>query len=165
MKYIEISTPKYPGTFALVDDEDYERLSAYHWYAFKGGRNLYACRNAEHGIQVKMHRVILSAPKGKLVDHIDGNSLNNQKANLRLCSRAENGRNRKTPNRNNKSSRFKGVWFNRKGGVFMAKIVVQNERIYLGQFASEIDAAAAYNSAAVQYHGEFASLNNLMAGQ
>lgn len=148
------------GQFAIVDDIDFEYLSKYKWSAFRDGRRFYAHRNitidGKHTTQ-KMHHAIMGDPNGRIIDHIDGNGLNNTRANLRWCSRAENSRNAR-PNPN-AYSKYKGVWFNKLEGKYMAGIMVDRTAISLGYFISEIDAALAYNKAALAHHGEFAYQN------
>lgn len=144
------------GYVALVDDDDYELLSKYKWTALERGTCTYAVT------MVTMHRLIKGEYKntGALVDHIDGNGLNNQKQNLRLANRRENTQNRrKAQNKNGKpfSSQYKGVSF--ESNKWRSKIVVDGKKINLGRFENELDAAKAYDTAAIKYFGSFAKLN------
>lgn len=146
------------GRVAVVDDDDYKRLSAYKWYYNKGYavRKLYI--NAVQGQKmIGMHREILKITGKVHVDHIDGNSLNNQKFNLRPCTIAENSRNRGKSVKNN--SGFKGVSFDPGRKKFIAFIGVNGKTKYLGRFISAQDAAVVYNANALKFHGEFARLN------
>jgi HNH endonuclease len=160
MKEIQLTQ----GKVALVDDADYEALSQYRWYAFPDKRHstFYAARNSStvNGKRhtVRMHRQILGLDFGYRceVDHQDGDGLNNQRHNLRGCSRQENNRNMRMQIRS-KSSRFKGVHKN--GKFWHVQISRNNQRKYLGLFRSETEAALAYNSAAAELFGEFARLN------
>ena len=154
MKLIAISQ----GRFAKVDDEDWEALLVFKWqYTGRG----YARRTVTTvgGTQVisYMHREILNAPPDKQVDHINGDRLDNQKTNLRLCSRAENARNRvmKFPG----TSKYKGVYWCKIMKKYRARIQTRKGSKSLGHFEKEEDAAVAYNRAAVEYFGEFANLN------
>ncbi len=104
-----------------------------------------------------IHRLIMGIKDGKiLVDHINGNSLDNRKSNLRLCSRQENTRNNKGHGKN----KYKGVDRDkRRKSLYFACITVRGLKLYLGSFDNEKDAALAYNKAATKYFGEFAKLN------
>ncbi len=87
MKLIDISTPKFPDTFCMVDDDDFDRLFAFSWHP-ESYRGVLYVRGRMVGRKLKfIHRVIMDAPDGYLVDHVDHNPLNNQKQNLRLCSK------------------------------------------------------------------------------
>lgn len=136
---------------ALVDDEDYESLSAYKWHARKDGYRFYAARS-HGGSTILMHRVLLGAPAGMAADHLSGDGLDNRRANLRLATHAQNIHNRGA-NKNNTSG-YKGVSLNR--GRWAAHINVNGKRKHLGSFSYPQEAHAAYCSAAEKLHGEFA---------
>lgn len=149
------------GLYAIVDDDDYEWLDQWKWYAHQSRYHLYArrCFKQNEGGNTKgifMHRQILGSPENLQVDHVNGNGLDNQRVNLRVATNGENQRNqqKKDPNA---SSRFKGVSYYKRDGVWIAQI----GSIYLGRFASEKDAATAYNEAAIEMYGGFALLNTL----
>lgn len=147
------------GEKAVVDDEWYEMLSQKKWYFTKRRDTPYVVSS---GPTILMHRLIMNAPKHLDVDHINGNTLDNRKCNLRLCTRQENSRNR-GKSKGTFTSKYKGVSLSRrsKGTIWSAQICHQRKCKYLGCFTSEHDAARAYNDAAKQYHGEFASLNRI----
>lgn len=105
-----------------------------------------------------MHSVILPPPPGKVTDHINHNGLDNRKANLRIATQAQNARNCRQ-NKTGKSSKYRGVWFNKKSGNWRATIVLNRKRRQIGYFKNEIDAAKAYDRAAKHLHGQFATLN------
>jgi hypothetical protein len=159
MKTIPLSQ----GLVAIVDDDDFESLSAHRWYAHcPNGATWYAVRNGkvgEHRKRFYMHRVVLSAPKGAIVDHIDGNGLRNTKSNLRICTYSENARNRIGVKTN--PSGFKGV--KRKPHLrkrpWVASIQTNKKVVHLGCFATPEEAARAYDEAALLFHGPFARLN------
>jgi hypothetical protein len=147
--------PLTKGKVAIVDAEDYERLSKYKWHAVNTGGKFYAyrCRNKR---SISMHRIIMGEPKGKVVDHIDGNSLNNRRSNLRICTVAENIRNRR---RTGGVSRYKGVCFVKRLNKWQAEITFNGRQIHIGIFKDEISAGRAYDKKAKELFGEFACLN------
>jgi hypothetical protein len=144
------------GCYAIVDDEDYERISLFNWYAEKSRKKIYAVRKSGNKT-IRMHRFIMEPPTGYAVDHINGNGLDNRKINLRICKQTQNCQNRK-PNRNS-FSKYKGVSYFCKKWVSMIRI--NGKLKYLGRHETEIEAAVAYNEKAKEYHGEFAHINNI----
>lgn len=146
---------------ALVDDEDYDFLNSIHWTAHlnKKAKSYYAEMTRE-GKTIGMHRLIMGEPKGLLVDHKDRNTLNNQKSNLRIASHSQNSANRKARTIK-KTSSFLGVAFEHDRMKWTARIRKDKKGIRLGCFNTEIEAAKAYNDAALKYHGEFANLNKI----
>lgn len=104
---------------------------------------------------VYMHRFLMDAPAGKQVDHINGNGLDNRRANMRLCSGRENARNRIGTAR----SGYKGVYQSRHGNRWYASIRAEDRTHRLGAFETPEAAARAYDEAAVRFHGDFARLN------
>ena len=154
--------PLTKGKFAVVDDEDFERLSKFRWSAVNMGGRWYAYRYMKNGEPnprrgVPMHREIISTDKMD-VDHIDGDGLNNSRANLRPASRAENLWNaRKTRGK----SRFKGVHFHSQNKKWRATIMANGKKHELGCHGTEEDAALAYNKAAAELFGNFARLNQV----
>jgi len=148
--------PLTQGKFAIVDADDYARLANYKWYSRRDGNTFYAFRRDGHE-KVSMHRMIMGAPKGLLVDHIDYNGLNNRKSNLRLCTRAQNARHRRpVPNC---YSRYKGVTWDKRCNKWYASICKSGKGTFLGCFDNQMDAAVAYDRKAERLFGEFAYLN------
>ena len=148
------------GLIALVDADDLPLVSNYQWYGKRGRTTYYAVAyvrgsGKKHGKKVRMHRLILGAPDGVFVDHIDGNGLNNRHSNLRLASPQENEANSRGKGG---TSCYKGVYRHADGG-WAAQIKVNRRSRHLGLFRTEEDAAWAYDRAAVLYFGTFARLN------
>jgi hypothetical protein len=156
----EIPMPNKPGTVALVDDEDYERLSQYRWRA-KGDRDtFYAYTDIYVGGKRKMtsmHSMVIKLGGKPQVDHIDHNGLNNQKSNLRAATHSENQRNRSKEKGN--TSGFKGVSFQKSTGQWQASIRIDGTLVYMGCYGTKEEAARAYDLAAKAKHGKFAKLN------
>ena len=162
--------PLTKGKFALVDDKDFELVSQFKWqhYTNKRGHEYATTGKRRHPLPrlfFKMHRLILGVKKGEVVDHIDGNGLNNTRANLRVCTMAENSRHRLRKNSSNRNrskptSIYKGVYrIDTKQPRWVAAIGCDRKTNYLGCFPSELEAAAAYDRAALRLFGKFASLN------
>jgi hypothetical protein len=160
MREIQLVGLKADGRTARVDDEDYALVSAYRWRVIErpqpNGRidGPYAmttyyrdgCR-----IDVYMHTLLTGWP---LTDHENGNGLDNQRANLRQATKAQNNFNQR-PQRGT-SSRFKGVTWHKQAGKWQASIKTQGKFRYLGLYSSEEDAARAYKEAAIAIQGAFA---------
>jgi hypothetical protein len=145
------------GQFAIVDNDDYEWLSKFKWYADRNRSSYYARRN-KNGKYIKMCRLIMGLKYGdkRMVDHINGNGLDNRRCNLRICTNAENQHNQRP---RIGTSEYKGVSLNRKNGYWIARIRVNGVRIYLGCSLDEKQAAILYDKAAIKYFGRFAHLN------
>lgn len=149
--------PLTKGKIAIIDETDFGKVKEYIWLAHRIGKVWYADSTPQKGRTVRMHRLIMDCPKGIEIDHIDGNGLNNRRSNLRYCNRSENCRNRRTSK--NTSAIYKGVSFHRASNKYRAKIGINNKHIWLGVFENPIDAAKAYDNAAIELHGEFALTN------
>ena len=155
------------GMFAIVDDEDFEMLSQFKWYAGKDSRTdtHYAIRNASGSGSPRMHRLIMKVNGSKVhVDHINLDGLDNRRCNLRVCTQSQNAYNgKKYKSRRDKkmSSQHKGVCWDSQSGKWLACGYMNNKNINLGRFDKEIDAARAYNKFAKKHYGEFARLNDV----
>ena len=191
-KELIIESPKH-GTFTILYyEEDEELINSHTWHISQGSnsnKDRYSVKtNIPHpdgGIKRQrnpatgnwnkngkryrryyLSRLLMGDPKGMLVDHINGDTMDNRRSNLRVCSKGENGRNRKTQSKNNTSG-FKGVSYIGKGPdminelsrPWQAYINYNKKRYYLGRFVTPEEAARAYDAKALELHGEFARLN------
>lgn len=150
----EIVTSK--GEVILVDDSDHEFASAITWSVHRGYVRADFVVKGER-IRLRLHRYLLGLPPEdtREVDHINGNPLDNRRSNLRVCTRAENSRNRRI-GRNNTSG-YKGVHFRRQRNKWKAAIKINNKERCLGLFATPEMAHEFYCLAADLLHGEFAN--------
>ena len=146
--------------YTLIDDEDYDKVKDLCLYS--SGKSGYV-KFKHNGKAMFLHRFLLGLEKdGKyLVDHKNGDKLDNRKANLRLCTKPENAHNIRKLSQHN-SSGYKGVFFDKCGDRWRAKIQYMGKSIFLGSFKSVLDAAKAYDQAAIHYFGEFACTNASM---
>lgn len=143
------------GLKAIIDAADAEVVGQYNWHShFKRGQ-AYAATNGPRGgpkrVHLSLHRLIIDPPAGVVVDHINGDGLDNRRSNLRVATNAENGRNRRISVAN--KSGFKGVDFNR--GRWRATIRDGSRPVFLGRFKTPEEAHDAYCKAAVKLHGDF----------
>jgi hypothetical protein len=160
MKEIQLSKQgKNKGKYvALVDDEDYDYLNQWRWNAKKVGSSYYAMSFVFiNGVQknIRMHRVLMNTPKGMDVDHIDHNGLNNQKHNLRNCTKSQNSMNMSPHG----VSGYLGVSIRTGTTKYFAQIKVNKKTLFLGMFDNPKEAAIIRDNAAKKYFGEFANLN------
>lgn len=154
--------PLTQSKFALVDDEDYEWLSQWKWCPHKNGHATYAHRNlkiGDHWGVILMHREIMKLQPGDgiIIDHIDRNSLNNQKSNLRVSNKSQNAINSRL-NCNN-SSGYRGVFLDRRDGKWYSQIRVNYKKIHGGRFEDKVSAALSYDKLAIKHYGKDAFLN------
>ena len=156
--------PLTQGKFAIVDDEDYERITRWKWCAGKGGDTFYATRcPGKRNTTIAMHRLIIGASGRQQIDHVNGNGLDNRRCNLRLATKSQNMMNR-GPQKGNKSG-YKGVHFDLASGKWMAIIKFDGRNRNLGRFNTKEQAAQAYNKAAQEHFGTFAWLNKIKSTQ
>ena len=159
MKEIQLTQ----GKVALVDDDDFEYLNQFKWHVLISRNTFYAIRHLrikkKFVKSILMHRFIMNTDKGLVVDHLNGNTLDNRKSNLRNCTHGENIRNQKLSIKN--TSGYKGVSWSTNKKKWFTQIQCENKKIFIGYFINPIDAAKAFNEAAIKYHGQFANLNKI----
>lgn len=149
------------GKVATVDDEDYEWLNQYKWHAAKHGNTFYAVRQGgkwPHQTTILMHREIMKPLLTFEIHHLSGNGLSNQKRNLQVVRHKENASARRKPKMLT-SSRYKGVYWDKRRKKWHAHIKHNDREIFLGYFDNENAAAWAYNKAAIKFFRKFAVLN------
>lgn len=156
MKSIVLQGKRGAGLVALVSDEDYERFASDPWYSGGSDERHYATRS---GDLAAMHRLIAAPLPGQLVDHINGNTLDNRRENLRVCSPSQNNGNRGP----NVGRQFKGV-IRHHSGNWYARIGYEGRTHCIGVYATAIEAAQAYNNKATELFGAFALLNDVPEG-
>jgi hypothetical protein len=153
VKQIELTK----GFFTAVDDDVFDQLNRQSWHAVSNKHDVYVAGKINNRA-VKLHRVIMGAKPGELVDHINGDTLDNRRCNLRICTPSENLRNRRK--RKAATSKYKGVHQSPdRDKQWRAMIRLNGKTVCLGSFRSERAAALAYDSAALEHFGEFANLN------
>lgn len=155
-----VEIPLSQGYVALVDDEDAEQVKAYKWFAHVSGdgKRVYVKRkkrvNEGEG-HILLHRWLTNAPSDMDVDHINRNTLDNRRSNLRLATSAQNAANRSP----NSGRRFRGISFDPKYNKWCVQLRVNRRLRYFGRYESEEEAARVYDRAASEAFGEFAYLN------
>ena len=147
MKKMELTQ----GQFAIVDDEDFEKVNQLKWHAAKGGNTFYAMRGRSDTTRYMHWEIIGEPPAGLVTDHIDGNGLNNQKHNLRQVTRRQNCQNMVNVK---SSSKYPGVHFYKRYGKWQAKITIDGKSKHVGYFDDEIDAFRAYEKAVLNLTGQ-----------
>lgn len=137
MKKLDISTNKYPNVFVLIDDEDFDWLGQWKWRLNNGG---YVIRTQvfkringkQPSKNIYMHRLLNETPLGFETDHINRNKLDNRKSNLRTVNRSQNELNKNL--RNDNSSGYKGVCWDKKVNKWVARVWKNRKEIFLGRF-------------------------------
>jgi len=174
MKRIIIESKVHGTHEVLLDDEDYEWASKYNWFVnkqgsptYKGPDKFYIVRSVSRDPDpvsgrkqrnLRLHREIMKTPKGMHTDHINGDTLDNRKENLRVCTPAQNSQNRAQSTTN--TTGYKGVArSSRHGKPWQGRIIHEGKYIHLGMFIMPEEAARAYDKKAVELWGEFATLN------
>lgn len=146
------------GHVFLIDEADFPVVRQHRWWAKPGHTTTYIQTNIDRRT-VRLHRLLLNAAPGRVVDHINLNGLDNRRENLRLCTDGQNKANGRL--RRDNTSGYRGVYWNSSANKWQAYISVNSKRLYLGVYSDPWAAAIAYNEAALRHFGEFARTNQL----
>ncbi len=153
---VPLSSRKYPGLFAFVDEQDCERVSQYLWGVVSYKRTFYARTLIPGQGRVTLHRFILGVGRGVNVDHENHNGLDCRRCNIRPCDQSQNNANRKVVHN---PSGYRGVYWDKRRGYWFSQVMYHRKEIYLGSFATAEEAAHAWDVKARELWGEFARLN------
>ena len=140
----------------LIDNDDYEKVNSIKWHVYITKGLIYFRTWSYIGRKqtlLFLHQLVAKTPKGMKTDHANGNTLDNRKCNLRICTAAENTRNQKR--RTDNSSGYKGVSWAKRRGKWVAQIIKDGKHHFLGHFSTPEEAHNAYCEASKNYHGEF----------
>lgn len=151
-KFIELTRNK----VSIIDEEDFIKVSQYKWHTCMTGSRMYAQTRID-GKRIYMHHFILPKKDYVEIDHVNCNGLDNRKENLRYATSQQNKRNREKGKNN--TSGFKGVSFRKDRNKWRAHITIDYKYRHLGHYDTAIEAAVAYNQAALKFFGEYANLN------
>lgn len=157
-----ITIPLSQGKVGIIDVEDFPFVSQWKWHASRYGNTFYVMRrrrvsDEDGASKIALARELLNAPGGMVVDHINGDGLDNRRCNLRVVTQLQNTRNRRSAT--GSTSKYLGVCWHKGDRRWQAAIKVEHRNIYLGQFADEAEAARAYDRAALLRYGPYARLN------
>lgn len=159
-KYFEIRLTK--GKTSKIDFDDLERVASLRWKAVLSSTKFYAKRTlrvkGRKDKSLSMSRFIMNAPSGICIDHINGDTLDNRKSNLRFCSHIQNHFAART-RKDYFASKYRGVSWSTKDKIWFSQIYYNWTHIFIGHFKSEIEAAIARDFFSHMLHGEFAQIN------
>lgn len=150
-----VCIPLTQGKHAIIDADDFDLVGRNIWFCHHGYARTKSC-GAKY-----LHQLLLDVPKGMCADHKNGNRLDNRRQNLRVCTYTENAWNKGK----RKTTKYKGVYFDKRMGKWRARMLFHGERIYISSHETPEDAARAYNIVALAHYGEFARLNTIEENQ
>lgn len=154
---IPLSSRKYPGLVSLIDASDADLVSGLRWFPAVRKHTTYAYAHQPGGGDILLHRLVMGVGRGESVDHINGDGLDNRRANLRIATQSQNNGNTRIKSHN--TSGYKGVYQPAPGSKFRAMIRIGGKGRCIGQYADPVEAAIAYDNAAREVFGEFARVN------
>lgn len=150
---IELSS----GDVAIIDADKIDVISDIKWYRLPGDRTNYAVSNKRLEdrtvVMLYLHRVLTDCPDDMVVDHINGDGLDNRMCNLRVVTVAENNLNSRV--RSDSQTGIKGAYYDKRKGSYYSRITINGKDIYLGTFKTAKEAAEAYAEASRKYHGKY----------
>jgi hypothetical protein len=153
---LELRTSNGEVVFCYINSSDYDTVKHYHWHASSDKDSYYAVAYRKSRIPLKMHKLLLDADE---VCFKDLNGLNNCRENLRVATRSQNIANHRKSTKRKYTSKYKGVFWCKDKQRWGANIGFNHQRIRLGRFSSEVEAARAYDKKALELYGEFARVN------
>lgn len=159
----KIAKIKVKDGWTIIDSKNIKKISKFKWYSYKKHHTCYVYSNEQHIGSYRLrflHRFLINAPKDFIVDHINGNGLDNRECNLRLCNASENARARHNKE-SGTTSKYKGVHWSKQDKAWISAISYENKRYHIGLFKRELHAAIAYNVIAKFMFKHFAVLNKL----
>jgi len=158
---VKLSGKRGGQEYFVIDEDDYLKVKNFTWWPDRFGRpqtDIWDKKNKK-AKRVLIGRLIMNFPKNKVVDHINGDQLDNRKINLRICTKKQNQRNRIKLNKNNTSG-FRGVSWDKCRRKWAAQLSINYKHMYLGRFDDIQKARMAVREAILEKHGEFANLRN-----
>ena len=158
-KIIQLYGKQGDGKYAIVDDDDFEKLNLLRWNCNSFGYATRVQRTKEDYTKKEvliMHRIVMGARKGDLIDHINGDKLDNRKENLRFADKSKNAMNM---HKVYGEIPYKGVYFDKTKQSYAVRISINGKHTFVGRYKTDIEAAKAYDKAATKHYGEFANLN------
>lgn len=158
---IPLHSRKYHDLFAVIDEEDADLVRHHRWCPKTGRNTIYAhTAITRDGVRtsITLHRFLIDAKPGEIVDHINHDGLDNRRSNIRVCTLDQNGANRRGAAKSNQCG-YIGVYFHTRFNRYCASVSRKGKTIHVGYFDNALDAAHARDRVALEFYGEFATLN------